>query len=234
MLVNEVFLSLQGEGKYTGTPSIFYRFSSCNLRCAWGSNLCDTPTTSWNSEGTKTTVLEAVEKINELDPNCEHIVVTGGEPFLYSEELEQLCFILKEQNKIITVETNATIYHNVRADLISMSPKLSSSTPTKEQDPKWSVRHEKDRLNLDVIRKFQRSHQIQVKFVISNESDLEEVLTIKEEVPIPKQKIVLMPEGIDEKDLKDKEQWLSKFCIKNGYRYSDRLHIRLWGNQRGT
>ena len=234
MVVNEVFLSLQGEGKYTGVPSVFYRLSHCNLRCAWGSNLCDTPTTSWNSEGTKTTVLEAVEEINKLDPNCEHCVITGGEPFLWNEELERLCIILKEYNKIITIETNATLYRNVPADLISMSPKLSSSTPSKELDQKWNIRHERDRLNYDVIRSFFRSHQVQMKFVISDESDLEEIYKIQNDLSIPSNKIYLMAEGLTESEIKEKQNLLAEACIQNGYRYSDRLHIRLWGNKRGT
>ena len=235
MIKSECFRTIQGEGLYTGYPSVFFRVSNCNLRCAWSeTNLCDTPYTSWDPEGDKIGVLEAAEEIIHLGVNCDHVVITGGEPFLYAKEIDQLCVILKEHNKIITIETNATIYRNIRADLISMSPKLSSSTPTEKQDAKWHVRHEKHRLNNDVIRSFQRSHQIQVKFVIANEKDLEEVYWIQRQIPIPKHKIVLMPEGLVENDLKQKQEWLAKYCIEQGYRYSDRLHVRIWGNRRGV
>ena len=232
---SECFRTIQGEGLYTGYPSVFFRVSGCNLRCAWSeTNLCDTPYTSWNPEGENVSVLEAAQEIINIGINVDHIVLTGGEPFLYAEELDNLCVLLKEHNKFITIETNGTIYRNVRADLISLSPKLSSSTPTEKQDKKWNVKHEKDRLNYDVIRAFQRSHQIQVKFVISNEKDLEEVYFLQREIPIPITKIVLMPEGLVEDDLKQKQEWLAKYCIEQGYRYSDRLHVRIWGNRRGV
>ena len=235
MIKSECFRTIQGEGLYTGYPSVFFRLSHCNLRCAWSeTNLCDTPYTSWDPEGNKVSPLEAAQEIVDLGINVDHVVITGGEPMLWNEELEQLCLLLKEHKKFITIETNGTLYRNIRADLISMSPKLSSSTPTKEQDAKWHKRHERDRLNYDVIKAWQRSHQIQVKFVIANEKDLEEVYFIQREVPIPVTKIILMPEGLVEDDLKQKQEWLAKYCIEHGYRYSDRLHVRIWGNRRGV
>ena len=235
MVRSECFRTIQGEGIFTGYPSVFFRVSHCNLRCAWSqTNLCDTPYTSWDPEGDKVTPLEAAEEIIELADGIDSVVITGGEPFLYNVELEELCLLLKEHNKIITIETNATLYRNVKADLISMSPKLSSSTPTKEQDAKWHERHKRERLNYHVIKSFLRSHRVQAKFVVSNEKDLEEVYFLHREIPIPKTKIVLMPEGLVEEDLKEKQEWLAKYCIDHGYRYSDRLHVRIWGNRRGV
>ena len=236
MFVSEIFKTIQGEGQLLGKPSIFFRTSGCNLRCQFQNdqgvtNLCDTPYTSWTVEGTEMSVLECAKEIVHLGVNCDHVVITGGEPFLFAKELEQLCLILKEHNKIITIETNSTIYHNVKADLISMSPKLASSTPVIGT---WSEKHKKRRINKKVIHKFLTSHQCQIKFVVSRERDLEEIQQLEQELSLPKTKIILMPEGITPEEISEKETWLVEYCRDNGYTYSDRLHIRIWGNKRGV
>ena len=235
MVYSEVFLTVQGEGIHTGVPSVFFRVTGCNLRCAWSeTNLCDTPYTSWNPEGNRITVIDAAAEIVKLGRNADHVVITGGEPFLYKDELQDLCSILKEHNKTITIETNATIYKNVKADLISMSPKLASSTPSKEQHKGWHFQHERSRLNTDVIKRFMRSHKVQVKFVVSCEKDLDEINKLRKSIPIPKQKIVLMPEGITTEQVRARQEWLVNYCIKEGYRYSDRLHVQIWNDKRGV
>ena len=104
MFVSEIFKTVQGEGNYCGFPSIFFRVSGCNLRCQFQNedgvtNLCDSDYTSWNPEGSEMSVLESVEAITQLDPNCDHVVITGGEPFIFEKELEQLCAILKESGR---------------------------------------------------------------------------------------------------------------------------------------
>lgn len=235
MVYSEAFLTIQGEGQFIGHPSVFFRLTGCNLRCAWSeTNLCDTPYTSWNPEGTKITVLDAAEKIVKLGKKADHVVITGGEPFLYPDELQDLCSILKEHNKKITIETNATIYKNVKADLISMSPKLSSSTPTKEHHESFHKHHERYRLNTGVIKNFIYNHKVQVKFVVSCNEDLNEIEHLRKLIPIPKQKIVLMPEGITTEQVRARQEWLVNYCIREGYRYSDRLHVQIWNDKRGV
>ena len=237
MFVSEIFRTVQGEGAFTGYPSIFFRTSGCNLRCQFQgedgvTNLCDTPYTSWNPEGEEMSVTQAAEKIiYEATGRIDHVVITGGEPFLFADELEQLCIILKEHNKVITIETNATIYKYVKADLISMSPKLASSTPIVGT---WTEKHEKRRINKEVIHSFLGSHRCQIKFVYSRKSDLDEIWKLEQELSLPRNKIVLMPEGITQKEIKSKQKELLEICRDHGYRYSDRLHVRIYGNRRGV
>ena len=106
MLISEIFHSPQGEGKWIGVPSIFIRTSGCNLRC-W---FCDTPYTSWNPEGEKMSVDQILEHIKQYD--CEHVVVTGGEPML-SHEIESLTQRLHADGKIITIDAaiDATVIY---------------------------------------------------------------------------------------------------------------------------
>ena len=77
--INEIYFSIQGEGKLVGVPSIFIRTSGCNLRCTW----CDTPYTSWNPEGETQTIDEILERTRTFAGR--HIVLTGGEPMIASE-----------------------------------------------------------------------------------------------------------------------------------------------------
>lgn len=72
MRVNEIFYSIQGEGRYTGTPAIFIRLAGCNLRC----NFCDTEHQPYQD----LTEEEIMRQIADFP--ASHIVITGGEPML--------------------------------------------------------------------------------------------------------------------------------------------------------
>ncbi len=226
MKYSEIFYTLQGEGKLIGVPSVFFRTSYCNLRCAW----CDTPYTSWFPEDKEISVARAFDKITQF--GIKHVVITGGEPFLQAKELAQLCELLFAEGHYITVETNATLFTPIKAHLISMSPKLSHSTPAK--DVQLQTRHERDRLKPEIMRSFLNHYDCQVKFVIQHSHDIQEVQNLVEQVLIPKDAVVLMPQGIDEHEVNARQKWLVELCKETGYRYSPRLHLNIWGNQRGT
>lgn len=121
MKVNEIFYSLQGEGRYTGTPAVFVRFSGCNLAC----DFCDTD----HASGTDMTEREIVDSV--LRYPARHIVLTGGEPSL--QLTPTLLRALKNEGKIIHMETNGTCPLPDDAlpllDWITVSPKFGM-TPT--------------------------------------------------------------------------------------------------------
>ena len=124
MRIAEIFRSLQGEGRLTGTDSVFVRFSGCNLRCRF----CDTRYASWSPEGEDLSLDEvlaglAASSIGRAMPGAGHAVVTGGEPMLFAE-LVPLCAALRSQGRHITIETAGTLYLPVACDLMSISPKL--------------------------------------------------------------------------------------------------------------
>ncbi len=226
MRIAEIFYSVQGEGMLVGMPSVFVRTSGCNLRC-W---FCDTPYTSWKPEGDTLSVDQIVGEVQKYD--CKNIVVTGGEPMI-APEIEQLCQQLRERGYHITIETAATAYKPVAADLMSLSPKLANSTPKEETG--WAERHERDRINLEVIHRFMNEYNCQLKFVIDQPGDLQEVKDLLGKLPaIDPQRIFLMPQAVDAVTLMEKSHWIAELCKAHGYRLGPRLHIELWGQTRGT
>ena len=225
MLIAEVFHSLQGEGRLTGTPSVFIRTSGCNLRC-W---FCDTPYTSWSPEGEQYTLDRLMERA--LSWECDHVVVTGGEPMLAPEVVE-LTRRLKDRGRHITIETAGTVWQPVACDLMSISPKLRNSTP---QGTDWAERHESRRHQPDVIRRLVTEYGCQLKFVIDTPEDLVDVEDWLREFPeVRGEDVYLMPQGIEPAALREKEPWVATSATARGWRMSPRKHIEWYGNRRGT
>jgi len=229
MRISEIFHSIQGEGLLAGVPSIFIRTSGCNLRCDW----CDTPYASWKPEGPEMSVSEILKKISVW--NCNHVVLTGGEPMI-APDLAELAGALKKQIKHITIETAGTILPNgITCDLASLSPKLSNSTPSPERDPAWAKKHEATRLQPEVISEWIQKYPFQLKFVVSTESDLAEIKNLLSRLPpVPSDRILLMPEGIDAQSLASRSSWLVEICKREGFRFCPRLQIDLFGHTRAT
>ena len=192
--------TIQGEGMYLGTPSLFIRTSGCNLRCSWvgtygDGSPCDTPYSSHNPEKNLVPIEDVVSTVRHNIGNMDHVVITGGEPMMQGTALVELCKQLKgfRNDLVITIETNATIFVeglSEYVDLYSMSPKLKSSTPWEpnlkntgiEYDERKAKRHEKQRRNLTAIAEIIEDGLVnnalyQLKFVISGPEDVEELIT---------------------------------------------------------
>jgi 7-carboxy-7-deazaguanine synthase len=231
MRISEIFHSIQGEGELSGVPSVFVRTSGCNLRCAW----CDTPYASWNPEGEEMTVEAIVERV--LSYPCSHVVLTGGEPMV-TKGIHDLASRLKQAGKHITIETAGTVDpEGIACDLASLSPKLTNSTPSSELvGAAWVERHEKTRLQPEILRQWIDSHPFQLKFVVSDETQLAEIrqLLVLLDRLIPACKTLLMPEGVTVETLGSRRDWLIDACKQHGFRFCQRLHIDLFGNIRGT
>jgi len=231
MLISEIFYSVQGEGTLVGVPSVFVRTSGCNLRCRW----CDTPYASWKPEGTEMSIEAILQAVNEHP--TRFVVVTGGEPMV-AKEMPRLLQQLREAGKHITIETAGSIPpEGVACDLASISPKLAHSTPDEASAGKaWVEKHERLRLQPEVLRAWCSRYDFQLKFVIASEADVLEVKAVIESIgiEIPPEKVLLMPEGITQEALKTRQMLLVDICKREGWRYSPRLHIDLFGNKRGT
>ena len=231
MRISEIFYSIQGEGELTGVPTVFIRTSGCNLRCRW----CDTPYASWKPEGNEMDIEEIVNET--LKHPARHCVLTGGEPMV-AKGIHELAAALRAEGQHITIETAGTVLpEGIACDLASLSPKLSSSTPRAgEIEQAWIERHERTRLSPEILRAWLEAGNFQLKFVFTQASDLEEIDALVESlsIPVPPSKILLMPEGIDEGRIAARQQELVSFCLQRGNRYCDRLHIRLFGNTKGT
>jgi 7-carboxy-7-deazaguanine synthase len=228
MQIAEVFYSIQGEGLLAGVPSVFIRTSGCNLRCHW----CDTDYTSWNPQGQDVPVAALLDRLTVY--RCRHIVVTGGEPLIATDILE-LCQGLRVRDYHITVETAATVFKPVACNLLSLSPKLSNSTPWQRDGGRQAESHEKRRLQFQVLRQFLDQYAYQLKFVLDQPEDLEEVQDILNRLgPIPGERVLLMPQGRSPAELHERGLWVADLCKQHGFRYCPRLHIDLWGNTPGT
>ena len=230
MLISEIFYSLQGEGELTGVPSVFVRTSGCNLRCNW----CDTPYASWSPEGRQMEVEEILAAV-AVHP-AKHVVLTGGEPMI-APGIHELAFQLSERGYHLTIETAATVLpRGIACDLASLSPKLAHSAPDARLDDTWRKKHEELRWQPEVVASWIAHGNYQLKFVVSTEADLMEMEQMISETncAIPRSKVLLMPEGTTVEALRARAGWLGELCKARGYRYAPRLHIELYGNQRGT
>ena len=113
--INEIFYSLQGEGRNTGRAAVFVRFSGCNLRCPF----CDTDF----KEYTEMTADEILETIRPWK-RCGFVVLTGGEPSLQTDD--DLVEALHQEGFYIAMETNGTHSVPEGIDWVTVSPKAGS------------------------------------------------------------------------------------------------------------
>ncbi len=228
MRIAEIFRSIQGEGRLTGTQSVFVRASGCNLRCRY----CDTPYASWAPEGEDLSVDEIAARVDELDRG--HVVLTGGEPMLFAE-LIPLAATLRSRGMHVTIETAGTLYLPADCDLMSISPKLSNSVPGAERDPGWSRRHQLGRHVAEVIRRLVAEYDYQLKFVVDRPEDCREVEAYLQQFPeIDRARVMLMPQGTDARRLANKAVWLQPYCVRHGLEFCPRRQIEWFGQQRGT
>jgi 7-carboxy-7-deazaguanine synthase len=231
--INELFYSLQGEGTLAGVPSVFVRTSGCNLRC-W---FCDSYHTSWEPTHAWLELEEILAEIEAHD--ADHVVLTGGEPLLHEESVA-LLEALDERGYHTTVETNGTIYRDAPIDLASVSPKLESSTPTPERDPKgegeWEERHERDRIDMDSLARLVEDYEVQLKFVVTDAEDMPEIVDLladlrdAADVQISDDDVLLMPEGATRERLEETRNRVAELAMEYGFRYTPRLHVDLWND----
>jgi 7-carboxy-7-deazaguanine synthase len=233
--IAEMFTSVQGEGVLTGVPSFFVRVAGCNLRCRW----CDTPYASWSPEGQPRSIAWIAQQV--VASGVRHVVLTGGEPMLFPA-IEPLSAQLRARGMHITIESAGTIARTPACDLMSLSPKLASSTPVDDpRDPSgvWAKRHEQRRINHDTLASLLRGPwAYQLKFVVGSLADVPEIdallAALAERVgPIPPDRVLMMPEGVSVPPA-GSTRWLVDLCVKRNWRYCHRLHIELFGNTRGT
>ena len=228
MRISEIFYSIQGEGRLIGVPSVFIRTTGCNLRCVW----CDTPYTSWQPKGARWSLPKILGEVQKHP--TEYVVITGGEPLL-AAEIEALSRELKLSGRHVTIETAGTVFKPIRCDLISLSPKLANSTPWRRQGGKFALPHETHRLNLPVIQEFLDKYDYQLKFVVAEKKDFDEITAILKRLErIDRSRVLIMAEGTTTAGLRARGRWIDELCKQYGYRFTPRLHIELYGNRRGT
>lgn len=231
-----VFATLQGEGPQTGRPSTFVRLSGCNLHCVW----CDTPHT-WNFEGTRFVHRSApkfdrsrevltldesalAEQIRALQPRA--LVITGGEPLAQQRSLVALLDALGP-DFVADIETNGTLAPREpltsRIGAFVVSPKLANSGMA-----------ESLRIKPDVLAAFVATGRAWFKWVVASEADIDEVERLVAACALPPDRQVLMPEGTTSEVLRERAPDVARWSLERGWRFSDRLHIHLYGGGRGV
>ena len=225
LLVSEIFESVQGEGVSLGVPSVFLRLAHCNLRCGW----CDTKYTwDWHTYDIRKEVHEysldqTVDTLQRLRPR--NLVVTGGEPLLQQTALVSL--LRRLEGWTSEVETAGTLVPDTQLTAIitrwNVSPKLDNSgNPTDK------------RLRPEALRAFAALPNASFKFVLTAASDLAEVSDLIARFNLPSERVMLMPEATEAGRLNALAQDLVEACMQHGYRLSYRLHVALWGDERGV
>lgn len=230
MFISEIYQSKQGEGQLTGMPSVFVRTSGCNLRCGF----CDTPFASWTPEGEKLDVAEVVDRTLQNADGSQHVVVTGGEPML-QDDIGSLCEGLHAADFHITIETAGTIYRKLNCDLMSISPKMSNSTPEPARAGRWLEKHEDQRHRPEIVTRLIAEYDYQLKFVVAEPDDLQEINAYLGQIKnLDRARVLLMPEGIDATTLSSRTPWMEEICQREGFTFCQRKHIFWYGNKRGT
>ncbi|NPA55647.1 MAG: 7-carboxy-7-deazaguanine synthase QueE [Epsilonproteobacteria bacterium] len=221
--ISEIFFSIQGEGKYAGRPSLFIRVGGCNLNCKFNNNRCDSfyaVDKRYESSWTLMSITQLINLIRQYYP-CD-IVFTGGEPTLYYKRLYPIVELFDN----ITFETNATIdidfvkFAAYKDVTFAMSVKLSNSNESYSR-----------RINKKAIYNMATNAKKSFfKFVIDRDLYLE-ILDIVDSL---ENDIYCMPMGEDKNTLEQNAPFVFEFCLKYGFCYSDRTHIRLFCKKRGV
>jgi organic radical activating enzyme len=179
---------------------------------------------------------QIVSKLDTMTPKgtTPDIVITGGEPLVYwrDSEFNNLLEYYHQRENKITIETNGSIdidldkeYH--KDLLFSISIKLSNSGESIDK-----------RVNYKALTKMLNTNKSSyLKFVIDKKSiDIleKEILEIINRLDISPSRVFLMPLGANATDIEQNAEETINLAIKHGFRYSDRLHIRVWNNKRGV
>jgi 7-carboxy-7-deazaguanine synthase len=162
-----------------------------------------------------------------------HVVVTGGEPMI-APEIVPLTEGLRGAGLHITIETAGTVVAPVACDLMSISPKTSNSTPRERDGGRWAAQHERLRFQPQVLGRLMSDYDYQLKFVVQQPEDLDEILRMVADLGADRRKVILMPEGTDPATLRQRSLWIAELCKREGFRLSPRLHVDLWGARRGV
>ena len=225
MQVNEIFKSIQGEGPNFGKPAIFLRTAQCNLKCTW----CDTKYTwDWKNYDFQKEVKEmTIDEVKDaiLDLEIKHLVITGGEPLLQQDDLADLLSFIKP-DFYVEVETNCTILPNkMLTDLIdqwNVSPKTKNSGNPLELCE-----------NNECYYFFANQENCFFKYVVENESDIPEIKKFVTKYNIPENRVQLMTQASTKEEISMKEKSISELAKLHNFSLSPRLHVAMWGSQRG-
>ncbi len=159
----------------------------------------------------------------------DRLVVTGGEPLLQGAALGRLLGLLQEARPglHVEIETNGSVAPVTAVDGLvdqyNVSPKLAHSGNPAELA-----------LVPERLAEWARDGRAFFKFVVATPGDLDEIAELAARFGIAGERLFVMPEGTDSGTLRQRSRWLADAALKAGWRFTDRLHIHLYGDTRGT
>lgn len=251
LAVSEIFgPTFQGEGPSLGKQAIFLRLSGCNLACSW----CDTPYTwDWTGKNGKVydvheetrimTLQDVSDEIRRrsLRSNDPILVITGGEPLLQQAAIAAL--EATRWFERVEIETNGTQLPSdelrARSEFhYNVSPKLhNSGNAIWEPFPNNEVFPNRKRIPMDIEKAMRTFAEMPFatlfKFVCQNKDDLDEVMVIRNHFNINDETIWIMPEGRTHVVIRGHATALADHVLANGWNMTTRLHVLLWGDERG-
>ncbi len=209
MKINEIFHSIQGEGKWTGFPNIFIRTTGCNLRCPY----CDTKYAY--EQGIEKTIPEITNEIKKY--KCKKICITGGEPLLQKDITKLIDYLIELKYNII-IETNGSLKIDSLKDKKNLIISLDIKTPSSEMHEKMFLQ------NIDILAK-----KDQIKFIIKNKEDYNYAKKIIEKYK-PKCDVFFQPV------YKTNPEELAKWILEDNLKVKIGLQIHkiIWGNKKGV
>jgi len=204
LFVSEIFPAIQGEGKELGMPTVFLRLSGCNLSCSF----CDTP---YHTEGKEMSLEEVFQEIEKY--KIKHVTVSGGEPTLQDREVHKLIMEFLEVKYDVSLESNGVIATHAGYSNITISPK-------------------KQKINIKVLKEYAKYPNVTFKFVYESNDD-EWWLNVINDANINLEKVYIMPEGATRTEQIDKMPEVIKYCLEKGFKFSPRLHVLVFDDERG-
>lgn len=204
MKVNEIFKSIQGEGRYAGTPMLFIRLYDCTRRCDY----CDT---LYAVEGNNYKTMTVDKLVNIIKKSkIKHICWTGGEPLLQIEEILQV--MRKAHRYFFHLETNGDLINSIKKNYslfhyIAISPK-TAKIAQKIRAGGWFLGDQSD---IKIVTDLKTVGKTMVKYA-----------TLIMPLTTYKKK----------KDLEiQRDVW--NYCIKHNKKFTPRYQYWIWGNQKG-
>ena len=249
--LSEQFFSIQGEGKYAGIPSYFLRTGGCNLNCpGFGASYnvkgeekmgCDTYfavdghfSSSWEKVEDASILITHLEREFKTIAYLPQMVITGGEPLMYHKDEVFYAVItwLVELGIQVTFETNGTVeidfeaYPIYKQTVFALSIKLANSGEPFNKRIKPKAIANMVNFSKDSFFKFTIDKRL------TQTTAFEEIDEITKAFKNPN--IYCMPVGESRSNIWHNDRAVFEFCMKHGFNYSDRLHIRVFDTTQGV